>query len=146
MTMFGFICASASAFSEEDQIVIEDLSKVQLRVEIDKIEKEFYRVFNILNKDDDLDITCNYLVPTNSHIETEVCEPKFVTDRRAQNASDSRVGIDMLLSPTALQVDLAEEFERLNETMSSILNESQYFKELSVILGVLGKRLEDISG
>ena len=47
------------ARADEDQIVIEDLSRAQLRAEIDKIQKEFYRVFNAANDDDKLDIICH---------------------------------------------------------------------------------------
>ena len=39
-------CLFTTANAAEDQIVIEDLTRAQLRGEIKKIESEVYRVFN----------------------------------------------------------------------------------------------------
>lgn len=134
-----------SALPADDQIVIDDLTPVQLRAEITKIQTEFYRVFNASNTVEDLAIVCRDYLPTNSNIKREACEPKFVTDRRARNAADSQSFTDALLSPAALQTDLSHKFEELTEAINALAAENQYFRELNTILSVLRERLEEIT-
>ena len=135
-----------TATAEEEQIVIEDLSRAELRAQIERIQNEFYRGFNTLNEDDNLDIVCHSYKPTGSNINEEACEPQFVIDRRAENASDARRNLDVLLTPQSLQSDLAAEYEQLTAAMNAVSAESDYFKELNLILGVLRERLEEIAG
>lgn len=133
------------ALPADDQIVIDDLTPAQLRAEITKIQTEFYRVFNESNTVEDLAIVCHEYLPTGSNIKRDACEPKFVIDRRARNAADSQSFTDALLSPAALQADLAHRFEELTEAMNALAAENQYFRELNTILGVLRERLEEIT-
>jgi len=127
----------------EGQIVIEDLTRSQLRVQIKRIEIEFYRVFNASLEDENLAIVCYEHVPTSSNIKQDVCEAQFLLDKRAQNVNDSRFGIDALLSPRSLQLDLAEEYEALTAAMTKLSQESEYFRELSGILSALRDELEN---
>lgn len=145
LATFLLTCLFTSVQAAEDQIVVEDLTPAQLRAEIDKIQKEFYRVFNAKNGDDDLDITCHDLVPTGSNRRREVCEPQFMIDRRSRNAVDSRAGNDALLSPQGLRSELEPEFKALTEAMNLLVQEDQYFRELNAILGMLRERLEEIT-
>ena len=133
------------ARADEDQIVIEDLSRAQLRAEIDKIQKEFYRVFNAANDDDKLDIICHRYLPTGSNIRKEACEPQFVIDRRGENAANWQQQIELLLSGSELQADLEIEFQTLAAAINAVAMENQYFRELRTILRVLQARLEEIT-
>ncbi len=137
-------CQFGTAIAEEGQIVIEDLSPAELRAQIERIQTEFYRVFNQLNEDDNLDIICHSYTPTGSNIKEEACEPLFVVNKRAENASDAQNNLDVLLTPQSIQSELAEEFEQLTAAMNAVGAKSDYFKELNLILGVLRERLEEI--
>ena len=128
----------------EQQIVIENLSVTQLRAEIDKIQQEFYRVFNQLNEEEDLDVVCREFTPTGSNIPQTGCEPGFVTRRRGDNANDYRLGIDELLTNEALIRELQPEFERLTTKMNEISQSNSYFRELGQILQALRNRLTQI--
>lgn len=131
--------------AEEEQIVIEDLSVPQLRSEIEKIQDEYYKVFNRLNEDDDFDIVCQKFTPTGSNIPQTGCEPTFVTKRRGENASDYRAGSDDLLTNDALIRELQPEFERLTQKMNEIATGNDYFKELGQILQMLRGRLNELT-
>ncbi|MGI9249577.1 MAG: hypothetical protein ACR2PR_00020 [Pseudohongiellaceae bacterium] len=129
---------------EDEQIVIDDLTPAQLRAEIEKIENEIYRVWNQLNGDDSMDIICHDYTPAGSNIKREACEPQFVIDRRGENAADSRLGTDELLSSEGLRADLAPEFRQLTEAMGELAEENQYFRELNLILQELSGRMEEL--
>ena len=130
--------------AEQEPIVIDDLSLSQLRSEIEKIQAEYYRVFNTLNEDDELDIECQKFTPTGSNIPQVGCEPKFVTKRRGDNANDYRQGTDELLSSDGLIKDQQQNFERLTAKMNEIMGESEYFRELNQILQMLRARLREL--
>jgi hypothetical protein len=139
-----FACMFTTAHAAEEQIVIDDLTAPQLRDEIKKFESEFYRVFNTLNSNDEMDIICHRFNPTRSNIKREVCEPQFVIDRRGQNATDYQNDRDDLLSPIALQHDLDIEFKALTEEMDVVAKQNSYFQDLGNILADLRARLEEI--
>lgn len=144
--LFVFVATGTSAISAaESQIVIEDLTRRELRVEIDKIQTEFYRVFNSSNSDRDLTIVCYDHIPTGSHIKEESCEPRFMIEKRAENVEDSRLGVDQLLSPGQLEAAVVHELQTLTEAMAALAQESDYFKELGEILGMLQERMQEIS-
>ncbi len=136
---------SYASFAAEDQIFIDDLTAPQLRAQIDKIQKEVYRVFNAANKNDQLDITCHDYLATGTSIKKEVCEPQFVIVRRTENAKSARHGTDPLLTPRQLQGELAGEFQDLTDAMKALAEESEYFEELNTILTVLNARLLEIT-
>lgn len=140
--LFCFVAISVGA---QEPIVIEDLSPAQLRAEIKKVQTEFYRVFNETVEDSKMRIVCHEYLPTGSNIRREACEPQFVIDRRGSNAGDSRFQVDELLTPAALQADLAKEFEELTAAMNKLSGENQYFKELNSVLGMLRERLDEIT-
>lgn len=131
--------------ADEEQIVIEDLSISELRAEIEKIQTEFYKVFNTLNEDDEFDVLCQKFTPTGSNISEIGCEPTFVTKRRGENANAYRAGSDELLSSDGLQKELQPEFEMLTVKMNAIAGENQYFRELSQILQMLRGRLNELN-
>jgi len=142
--MAAFSVLSGVHGAEEDQVVIEDLTVAELRTEIEKIQTEFYKVFNTLNEDDEFDILCQKFTPTGSNISEIGCEPTFVTKRRGDNANDYRSGTDELMSNEGLLKELRPEFEQLTEKMNAIAGENQYFRELGQILQMLRGRLSEL--
>lgn len=130
--------------AEPEPIVIDDLSPTQLRAEIEKIQDEFYKVFNTLNEDDAFDVVCQKFTPTGSNIPRTGCEPRFVSKRRGDNANDYRQGTDELLSSDELTKELQPQFEQLTAKMNEALKNDKYFQELSDILKMLRGRLVEI--
>lgn len=141
----SMLMASSTHAAEEQQIVIEDLSVPQLRAEIEKIQNEYYAVFNRLNENDEFDIVCQKFTPTGSNIPQVGCEPTFVTKRRSQSANDYRTGGDDLLSNDALIKELQPEFERLTEMLNDTAANNEYFRELGQILQMLRGRLSELT-
>ena len=140
----AFFVSSTVNGAEEEQVVIEDLSVPQLRAEIEKIQTEFYRVFNTLNEDDEFDIICQKFTPTGSNISEVGCEPTFVSEHRGENANDYRLGTDELMSSDGLINELQPEFEQLTAMMNEMARENQYFQELGQILDMLRGRLNEL--
>lgn len=136
------LMGSTQTLAAEGQIVMEDLTPSQLRGEIQKVQMEFYRVFNSSIEDTHLAIVCYDYVPTGSNIKEEACEPQFVIDKRADNTNDSRLGYDLLLTPEGLQSVLVAEYAALSASMTKLSKESEYFRELDGILGALRAELE----
>jgi hypothetical protein len=147
LTMFllGALVVVPGQAAEEEQIVIEDLTPAQLRDEIEKIQTEFYAVFNRNNSDDAFDVVCQKFTPTGSNIPQTGCEPGFVTARRGENANNYRLGTDELLTQDALMRELQPQFAQLTEKMNALAAADQYFRELGQILQMLNQRLKDIS-
>ena len=131
--------------AEEAQVVIEDLTVPQLRAEIEKIQTEFYRVFNTLNENDEFDVVCQKFTPTGSNIPQVGCEPNFLSKRRGANANEYRLGTDELIGNDALIKELQPEFEQLTALMNEISAKNQYLKELGAILQMLRGRLDEIN-
>lgn len=133
-----------AAQAAEEQIDIDSMTVPQLRAEIEKIEKEVYRVFNLRTPDDSLHITCHMYTPTGSNISQEACEPKFLIEARAQNARAYQDGFDELLDTEGLLAETSTDFERFNSAMADLNEDYDYFRELNIILAVLRGRLEEI--
>ncbi len=130
--------------AEDGQIVIEDLTVPELRAEIEKIQAEFFRVFNISNPEDDLDIICHKYLPTMSHITQEACEPQFLIDARARNVENWQNELDELLTPQQLRADSQQDFERLTAAINELLQVNDYFRELNSVLQVLQARMAEL--
>lgn len=139
------LIATPTVNGAEEQIVIEDLTVPQLRAEIEKIQTEFYRVFNTLNEDDEFDIECQKFTPTGSNIPETGCEPNFVSERRGENANAYRAGTDELMTSDALIKELQPEFEQLTAKINELSAENQYFQELGQILNMLRGRLTELT-
>jgi hypothetical protein len=141
----AWLGALAPAQAAEEQIVIEDLTAAQLRDEIEKIQAEFYAVFNRNNQEDAFDVVCQKFTPTGSNIPQVGCEPGFVTERRGQNANDYRLGTDELLTQEALIRELQPQFAEFTQKMNALAATDQYFRELGQILQMLNERLRELS-
>ena len=139
----GFTSSGIAA--EQEQIVIEDLSLSELREQIEIVQNEVYRVFNAMNDNDDFDIICHRYKPTGSNISSEACEPQFLIDKRADNVKEWQFGNDVLLEQNELLASVQSQFEELTEKMNSVAAESEYFRELNQVLGMLNDRLTEIT-
>lgn len=143
--LFGTTIYAAQG-SNEDAIVLEDMSIAQLRAEVERFENEFYRVFNSTLSDKSLEIHCESYLPTGSHISERACEPKFLLDARNGNVRRFRDGTDVLMPIEALQQSVAEEFQELTDAMNAALKSNDYFRALNSDLKMLREVLAEKLG
>ena len=134
----SLICA------QEEPIVIDDLSLSELNDQIERVEDEFYRVFNLSIEEEHLKVECDDWTPTGTHIAQRACQPFFLTQARNQNLRDWNNQMDVIASPEQLRVRLAAEFEELTAAINRVLEENQYLRELNAILRMLRDRSKEI--
>ncbi len=144
LVLLSLSLISASAFAADgNAIVLEDMSKGQLRAEIEKYENEFYRVFNASVADENYQIHCTRYIPTNSNISARACEPNFVVEARNENAISFQLGIGVQLSPADLRKNLSAEFAELTQLLNAELAKNDYFKALNGDLTMLRQMLAE---
>ena len=130
--------------AQEEPIVIDDLSLSELNDQIERVEDEFYRVFNLSIEEEHLKVECDDWTPTGTHIAQRACQPFFLTQARNQNLRDWNNQMDVIASPEQLRVRLAAEFEELTAAINRVLEENQYLRELNAILRMLRDRSQEI--
>ena len=140
------VCCSFTTLisAQEEPIVIDDLSLSELNDQIERVEDEFYRVFNLSIEEEHLKVECDDWTPTGTHIAQRACQPFFLTQARNQNLRDWNNQMDVIASPEQLRVRLAAEFEELSAAINSVLEENQYLRELNAILRMLRDRSQEI--
>ena len=140
------VCCSFTTLisAQEQPIVIDDLSLSELNDQIERVEDEFYRVFNLSIEEEHLKVECDDWTPTGTHIAQRACQPFFLTHARNQNLRDWNNQMDVIASPEQLRVRLAAEFEELTAAINSVLEENQYLRELNAILRMLRDRSQEI--
>lgn len=134
------LALAQDAGEDEEVIVIAELNRAEVRQFIEEVEAEVYEIFNANNEDDAFDIFCRSETPTGSNIPQRVCEPRFMTEARAKNANDHRLGIDELLTPRGLNAELETELQQLTEKMEALAAENPQFREVVGILNALRAR------
>jgi hypothetical protein len=67
----------------------DETNSITLRAEAQQLERHMYELFNALNSDDDLDVTCGDTKVTGSTIPVWTCEAAFMRDGQA-NAMSAR--------------------------------------------------------
>lgn len=144
------VCACGGAAKAQDDaqdkeyVVLEDLSVSQLRREIEKVENEYYRVFNFYTDDARLHVICGEYTPTGSHIPQRSCEPRFLTAARAGNIGNWYEDAGTLQGSEELAKELRPAFESLTAAMNALLRENEYFRNLHADLSVLRGRLREL--
>ena len=140
------VCCSFTTLisAQEEPIVIDDLSLSELNDQIERVEDEFYRVFNLSIEEEHLKVECDDWTPTGTHIAQRACQPFFLTQARNQNLRDWNNQMDVIASPEQIRVRLAAEFEELTAAINSVLEENQYLRELNAILRMLRDRSQEI--
>ncbi|NKB33217.1 MAG: hypothetical protein GKR91_08970 [Pseudomonadales bacterium] len=143
-SVFGLLLPLTLIAQDEEAIVIEDLSLGELRAEIEKVENEFFRVFNLAIEQGHLKVECDDYTPTGSHIRQRACEPYFLVEARNKNLIDWQNGVDGLATVEELRTGLGKEFEELTAAMNEVLSNNDYFRELNIILRMLRERQQEI--
>ena len=142
----GFSLLSANATAQEDGevIVISELNRSQVRREIKLVEQDLYSVFNESIDDEDMHIECYEIIPTGSHLKEQICEPRFMTEARAQNANDSQFGITTQLAQNSLVEQHKAELDALQKKMEEMTKENPTVAQIANILGQLRARLKQL--
>ena len=97
--------------AQEESIVIDDLSLSELNDQIERVEDEFYRVFNLSIEEEHLKVECADWTPTGTHIAQRACQPYFLSQARNQNLRDWNNQMDVIASPEQMRVRLAAELD-----------------------------------
>ncbi len=105
-----------------------------IRMEIVDEENKIFSMFNELNSDDRFDILCDKIAPTGSHIQQRICEPRFVTETRAQMTQDYVRGIGMLVESSAVMAETAIEREEIAREHLRIAAEYPEYLEMLTAL------------
>ena len=132
----------ASGRPIEEIQVLGTRTLYSIRMEIVDEENKIFSMFNELNSDDRFDILCDNIAPTGSHIKQRVCEPRFVTETRAQMTQDYVRGIGMLVGSSDLEVETAMEREELEKEHLRIAVEHPEYLEMLTELTNLRDTLE----
>ena len=132
----------ASGRPIEEIQVLGTRTLYSIRMEIVDEENKIFSMFNELNSDDRFDIFCDNIAPTGSHIKQRVCEPRFVTETRAQMTQDYVRGIGMLVGSSDLEVETAMEREELEKEHLRIAVEHPEYLEMLTELTNLRDTLE----
>ena len=113
-----------------------------IRMEIVDEENKIFSMFNELNSDDRFDILCDKIAPTGSHIQQRICEPRFVTETRAQMTQDYVRGIGMLVESSAVMAETAIEREEIAREHLRIAAEYPEYLEMLTALTKLRATLK----
>ena len=132
----------ASGRPIEEIQVLGTRTLYSIRMEIVDEENKIFSMFNELNSDDRFDILCDNIAPTGSHIKQRVCEPRFVTETRAQMTQDYVRGIGMFVGSSDLEVETAMEREELEKEHLRIAVEHPEYLEMLTELTNLRDTLE----
>ncbi|PHS03566.1 MAG: hypothetical protein COA78_17675 [Blastopirellula sp.] len=125
-----------------DLIIIDNLSKAELAVEIRKVGVEFYRVFNAITDRDDMKVHCETQAVTGSHIRKTICEPEFLRTARSENISNS-AGLKNYNTSVGLEGDMKAEYTELAAEILHEMKSNQYLLELYQVLeGLRGRLME----
>lgn len=138
--------ATLQASVDSDKfIIIDELSRAELRKEIVKVQNEFYRVFNDSAVEERLKISCERRDSKGSFIRRRVCEPRFVIDARNENVANWFRQIGAMQTSVGLKVDLKPEFERLVEAMNVEIRENRYLLDLNKVIRMLRARFDELA-
>lgn len=121
---------------------LEELSRSELRNEFEKVETEYYQVFNANVEDRSLHVICGEYTPAGTFIPERFCEPRFVTTARSEEHRQWTIH-DGDLQPVPFRVGKLEPlFQRLTEAMNEVLQTNQQFRILNLKLRRLRSELD----
>ena len=106
----------------EDNVVVSQKSKGELRRDVFEAEEEFYSVFNKLNDDKDFDVRCRYEKATGTNIKNHVCRARFVTKAFERHARRNRNDLSRAANQSAdpiLEAKTVEYQEKMEELMAA---------------------------
>jgi len=140
--IFSLACTTVSAqeASTSDEVAvppkpIEEITVVgqqslsRLRLRITEKEDEIFSFFNDNNSSRRMDIICTKRRPTGTYMMKRECEPRFMRERRVELTRDARQGIGVGFTQGDLAGMLAQEFEKLQNEMLTLMLTNKEFAE-----------------
>lgn len=118
------------------------------------LEEDFIVRFNELNTDDDYDVLCYNFVPTMSHRKVRTCEPNFLVDARASNASEAAADLGRAVTdqdryeiyvatPRALRKDKHREYETFQSKLVEFAESDESMNAIAVEIDRLNTSLKN---
>lgn len=127
-----FMTEDSPAASDDkitEEIVIQgDRSKINLQLQVDRAEDQFYAIFNEL-VDEDLRIECKYETVLGSRIKQRVCQTKYMRDELTTAAQFNFFGMEYG-SPSAI----AEKNRLLKKTAMELLEKNPELRNAALNL------------
>ena len=157
--LFSLACTTVSAqeASTSDEVAvppkpIEEITVVgqqslsRLRLRITEKEDEIFSFFNDNNSSRRMDIICTKRRPTGTYMMKRECEPRFMRERRVELTRDARQGIGVGFTQGDLAGLLAQEFEKLQNEMLTMMLTNKEFAEALADLADLAENYDSHIG
>jgi hypothetical protein len=126
----------------EEITVVGQQSLSRLRLRITETENEIFGFFNANNSSRRMDIIWTKRRPTGTYMMKRECEPRFLRDLRVEKTRDARQGIGVGLTQRDLVGLLAQDFEKLQNEMLSLMLTNKEFAEALADLADLSENYE----
>lgn len=133
---------AAEATLPEEIVVEGDRSRINLQLQVDEAEDQFFAIFNELVDDEDFRITCKYEKVIGSLIKQRICQTKYMRDELTTAANLQYSGVNYMAgaSLTAKNSELRrktiELLEKHPELRNAALNLNQRVEEYQDEYGV----------
>lgn len=139
------IDSSAAAPAEKPFLITtrmtrpEDMSRSELRSEIQRVETLFFEGYNELTPNKQLHVNCSRYRPSNSYIKRWVCEPRFITDGHSDLARENfaRLSMASAIGGSSLGSDSRTQVQALTTAINSALSKDEELERLYHYLSTL---------
>ncbi|NBS26849.1 MAG: hypothetical protein EBS81_11155 [Gammaproteobacteria bacterium] len=97
MYFISSLAIAADGTPATEEIIVEaDRSKINLKLQVDQAENEFYAILNELIDDEEFKIECRTQRVIGSLIHKRICQTKYMKDELTNSAQLYQVGVNYL--------------------------------------------------
>ena len=143
LTTLSMGAASGRSIAEE-AIIIDELSRSEVREQIIRVENDIYSFYNQRNENAELDIECNEIALTGTRLPQRVCEPLFWTKARNRRVATFVYDWTTVAELEDVGDDVIQETEEMNRVYADLIAKYPSFAEALLILEDLKARLEEL--
>ncbi|MDG2176026.1 MAG: hypothetical protein P8M72_07860 [Gammaproteobacteria bacterium] len=135
------------SIAAEDDILPEEITveasrdRINLQLQVDQAENQFYALFNDLVDDEDFRIECQYERVVGSIIKERICQTKYMRDELSTAATLSLSGVDYMISAI-----LTEKNSQLREKAMELLENNPAFRNAAQNLSERVEEYQDEYG
>ena len=135
------------SIAAEDETLPEEITveasrdRINLQLQVDEAENQFYALFNELVDDEDFRIECKYEKVVGSLIKNRICQTKYMRDELSTAATLSLSGIDYMISAR-----LTEKNTQLREKARELLVNNPEFRNAAENLSERVEEYQDEYG
>ena len=131
----GFAMGAESPVVTEEITITQSRDRINLQLQVDQAEDEFYALLNDLIDDRDFKITCRYEKVIGSLIKQRLCQTGYMRRELTTTATFSYFGMEYLITPA-----LAEKNRQMREITVELLEKNP---ELRIAAQKLSRRVEE---